>query len=71
MSQMGMQLPGAQRARRATVDEFTGLLFAAVVVLLGALVVVYMVGATAVAPGDGPLDVVKMQEPGSVTLPRN
>lgn len=69
MSQLGMQLPGAQRARRATVDEFTALMFAAVAVMLGALAVVYLVGATSVAPGDGPLDAFKLQNPDRVTLP--
>ena len=69
MSQLGMQLPGAQRTRRATVDEFTALMFAAVVILLGALAVVYLVGATAVAPGNGPADILKFQDPDRVTLP--
>ena len=71
MSQLGMQLPGAQRTRRATVDEFTALMFAVVVILIGAIAVVYLFGATKVAPGSGPLDAVKMQNPDSVTLPRN
>jgi len=68
MSQMGMQLPGAQRARRSTPDVFTGLLFLAVVLLIAALVVVFF-QAQALAPEEGPLGVLKLQDPDRVQLP--
>ena len=68
MSQLGMQLPGAQRARRAAPDVYTGLLMLAVVLLVVALVAVFF-RAQSLAPEEGPLGVFKLQDPDRVTLP--
>ncbi len=69
MSQLGMQMPGAQRSRRATPNVYTGLLLAAVTALAVATVIVFL-QAQKVAPGEGMLDVLKLQEPERVSLPR-
>ena len=68
MSQLGMQLPGAQRARRAAPDVYTGLLLLVVVLLLIALVAVFL-RAQVLAPEEGPLGVLKLQDPERVQLP--
>jgi hypothetical protein len=68
MSQMGMQLPGAQRSRRALPDVYTGLLLVVIVLLIAALVVVYFQAQT-LAPEEGPLGVLKLQDPDRVQLP--
>jgi hypothetical protein len=63
-----MQMPGAKRARRATPNVYTGLLLAAVAIMAGALVVVFL-QASKVAPGSGLLDVLKLQDSDRVVLP--
>lgn len=50
MSQMGMNMPGSQRSRRATMNVYTGLMATAVVCLLAAVVLVAMNGAL-IGPG--------------------
>jgi len=70
MSQLGMQMPGAKRSRRATPNVYTGLLLGAVAIMAGALVVVF-IQAQKVAPGEGLLDVFKLQDPERVVLPGN
>ena len=70
MSQLGMQLPGSQRARKAQPNVYTGLLLFATVALLFAVVLTFM-NLQKVAPGEGAMDAFKFQESGSVSLPRD
>ncbi len=44
MSQFGMQMPAGQMQRGASMNVYTGLLFAAVVALLAASIFVFMQG---------------------------
>ena len=67
MSQYGMQMPGAQRPRRANPNVYTGMMLCAVLALAAAVVVVGM-AAIKVAPEAGPLGALKMQDPNKVTL---
>ena len=68
MSQLGMQMPGAQRSRRPSMNIYTGVLFFTVVALAAALAMVYM-NARQIAPGDDPLAPLKVHEEGRITLP--
>ncbi|MBL8746890.1 MAG: hypothetical protein JNK58_11105 [Phycisphaerae bacterium] len=70
MSQFAMQMPGAQRARSAPVNIYTGLLVAAVVSLVGAIGFVAYAGMQ-VGPGGGVTAAVKLHpKGGKVTLGR-
>lgn len=70
MSQLGMQLPGSQRGRKAQPNVYTGLLLFAVIALVFAVVLTFM-NLRSVAPGEGPLDVLKFQDPDRITLSDN
>lgn len=63
MSQMGMQMPGAQRGRKASLNIYTGMSFVAMLALLVATIFVFRAAST-VAPEDGPMGVLKLHEPG-------
>lgn len=62
MSQLGMQLPGAQARRGASMNVYTGLMFVAVVCLIAAIVVVFRAG-TMLAPEGQPWKVHPAQQP--------
>ena len=53
MSQYGMQMPAGQLQRGATMNIYTGLLFAAVIALLAACVYVYVQGSVIGPSADG------------------
>lgn len=53
MSQYGMQMPGGSASRSASMNIYTGLLFAAVVALIAACVWMYLQGAK-IAPDGQP-----------------
>lgn len=63
MSQMGMQMPGAQRGRKAALNVYTGMSFVAMVALLVATIFVFG-AATTVAPEEGLMAPLKLHEPG-------
>ncbi len=63
MSQMGMQMPGAQRGRKASLNIYTGMSFVAMVALLVATIFVFRAAHT-VAPEEGAMGVLKLHEPG-------
>lgn len=68
MSQLGMQMPGAQRARKARMNVYTTLLLAAVLVLVAANAIVYL-NASKVAPADaGLMGPFTMHEEGRINL---
>ena len=69
MSQLGMQMPGAQRTRTASMNVYTGLMLAAVVSLLAAVGLVFYAGMQ-VGPGEGPMAALKLHPPGQVQLRR-
>ena len=52
MSQYGMQMPAGQLQRGATMNIYTGLLFAAVIALLAACVYMFMQGKVIGPSGD-------------------
>ncbi len=56
MSQFGMQMPGGQVHRAASMNVYTGLLFVAVIALLAACVWVYM-QARQIGPAGQPFKV--------------
>lgn len=60
MAEIGMQMPGAQRRRSATLNVYAGLLLAAVTCLGAAVGVVYWQGAK-IGP-EGPLGPMQMHE---------
>lgn len=64
MSQYGMQMPAGQLQRGATMNIYTGLLFAAVIALLAACVYVFMQGKI-IGPSGDPLSVHKAPEGGA------
>lgn len=64
MSQFGMQMPGGQKARRATPDVYTALLFAAIVGLAVAVGLVWRAGAV-VGPDGSPLGLQGDGSPGN------
>jgi hypothetical protein len=63
MSQYGMQMPAGQMQRGATMNIYTGLLFAAVLALLSACVYMYMQGKV-IGPNGEALAVHKAPESG-------
>lgn len=63
MSQYGMQMPAGQLQRGATMNIYTGLLFAAVLALLAACVYVFMQGKI-IGPNGDALSVHKAAEGG-------
>jgi len=68
MNQLGMQMPGAQRRRSTPPNVYTGLLAAAVLCLLAAVVMVYAQG-TKVGPADaGPLAALKVHGDGQIKI---
>lgn len=68
MSQIGMNLPGSQRKRGASMNIYTGLLFLAVVSLGAATAMVWMAGIS-LAPEEGPIGAFKVQDESSIQLP--
>ena len=68
MSQMGMQLPGAQRKRSPAINVYTGLMMCAVVALAAATFVMFR-AASAVGPADqGIMGALKIHPKGQVKL---
>lgn len=67
MSQLGMNLPGSQRKRGASMNIYTGLLFLAVVCLLTATIMVWVAGMQ-LAPAEGPLGVFELQDVNRIQL---
>ncbi|RMD65970.1 MAG: hypothetical protein D6824_01685 [Planctomycetota bacterium] len=67
MSQFSMQLPGASKPK-PPLNIYTGLLFLAVVTLALATAFVYQ-QATLVAPEQGAMGALSLQQEGSVRLP--
>ncbi|MFG0293049.1 MAG: hypothetical protein ACIAQF_00840 [Phycisphaerales bacterium JB065] len=65
MSQMGMQMPGAQRARKASLNVYTGMSLVAMIALLVATIFVFNAART-VAPSADALGVLKLHEPGKM-----
>lgn len=63
MSQMGMQMPGAQRARKASLNVYTGMSLVAMIALLVATIFVFR-AAQVVAPEEGAMGVLKLHESG-------
>lgn len=63
MSQFGMQMPGAQRARTAPLNIYAGLMLAAVVSLVAAIGFVVYAGMQ-VGPDGGPMAAVKLHTKG-------
>jgi hypothetical protein len=62
MSQFGMQMPGGQIQRGASMNVYTGLFFLAVIALLAACVWMYM-QVRLIAPGG---QVFSVQEPDKI-----
>jgi hypothetical protein len=69
VSQFGMQMPGAQRARGASMNIYTGLMLAAVACLLTAVGFVFYAGMQ-VGPGGGPMAALKVHQQGRIDLGR-
>ena len=68
MSQLGMQMPGAQRTRGPSMNTYTGLLLVAVV-CLGAAVGFAVLAGMKVGPGGGAMAAVKIHpEKGKLQL---
>jgi len=63
----GMRFAGAQK-RKASMNVFTGMAVGMVLALGGATAYAYLQAAK-IAPGEGPMDVVKLQEEGRIQLP--
>ncbi len=63
MSQFGMQMPAGQMQRGASMNVYTGLLFAAVVALLAASVFVFLQGQI-IGPDGNALAVHPQKSPG-------
>lgn len=69
MSQFGMQMPGAQRSRRAGLNIYTGMLACAVLFLAAAVAIVWIQGSK-IAPADaGPVAPLSVHEEGRVRIP--
>lgn len=66
MSQFGMQMPGGQARRGATMNIYTGLLFVATVALGAACVFVFLQSGH-VSPN--PSNPFAIQQPNSIKLP--
>lgn len=69
MSQFGMQMPGAQRARRPSMNAYTGILLCAVACLAAAVVMVYLNGSK-IGPQGDPLGAIKVHPSGPIKLSR-
>ena len=67
MSQLGMQMPGARRTRKATPNIYTALAFISVACLAAAVVFTAM-AAMKVAPESGIMGALKVQEAGNIKL---
>lgn len=63
MSQLGMQMPGAQRTRSAGPNVYSGLLLGAVVCLMVAVGFLFYAG-TMVGPGGGMMAALKIHPAG-------
>lgn len=59
MSQFGMQMPGAQRARGPAMNAYTGMMLIAVV-CLGAAIGFAVYAGMKVGPGGGPMAALKL-----------
>jgi len=70
MNQLGMQMPGTQRRRTASLNIYTGLLAAAVLCLLAAVVMVG-IQANKIGPADGGeyVRAIQTHGDGAVRLP--
>ncbi|MCA9294424.1 MAG: hypothetical protein KDA20_11485 [Phycisphaerales bacterium] len=69
MSQLGMQLPGSQRGRKAQPNAYTALMLGATVVLAVAVVLVGR-SAAKVAPGGDVMKVLNVQDAKKIDLGR-
>ncbi len=67
MSQLGMQMPGAQRSRKAQPNAYTAMMLGACVVLAVAVVLVGR-SAVMVAPGGEMAKVLNLQDPKRIDL---
>ncbi len=65
MNQFGMQMPGGRARKASGPDVYTGLLAVAVVALLAACGVVFVLGSDIGKGGSA----IALQEPGNVQLP--
>jgi hypothetical protein len=63
MSQMGMQLPGAQRKRAPAINVYTGLMFCAVVALAAAVALMFRASAS-IGPDEGLMGALKIHPKG-------
>lgn len=71
MSQMGMQLPGAQRKRSPAINVYTGMMVCAVAALAAATVLMYL-AATKIGPDEGAMGALKIHpKTGALRLPSN
>lgn len=69
MSQFGMQMPGASMAsRKASMNVYTGLMFAAVVCLAAAVALMWQ-AATRVSPKTGAMAPFSFQDQSRIDLP--
>jgi len=70
MSQLGMQMPGAQRRRTSTTNIYTGLLLIAVLCLLAAVILVgYQANKVGPADAGEYVRAIQTHGEGSVRLP--
>ncbi len=69
MSQLGMQMPGAQRSRAGSPNVYAGLMLAAVACLLTALIFV-MVAGSRVGPGGSLMGAFRLHTDGRLDLGR-
>lgn len=67
MSQLGMQMPGASRARSASMNIYTALALVMVAALSAAVGFVFYAG-TLVGPGEGPMAALKLHPEGRPNL---
>lgn len=68
MSQMGMQLPGAQRKRSPSINVYTGMMLCAVAALAAATALMFL-AASRIGPDEGPMGALKVHPKGSLKLP--
>jgi hypothetical protein len=66
MSQFGMQMPGSRARRAASPDVYTALVFAAVVFLAAACIVMFSAGAKVGRDGSP----IGLQDARNIQLPR-
>lgn len=67
MSQIGMNLPGSQQKRGASMNIYTGLLFLSVVCLGAAVSILWVAGMT-LSPDAGAMGAFKVQDAQSIQL---